>query len=372
MTHSGYVKRLPVAEYHAQNRGGTGITAHRPKEEDFVERMFICSSHDDILLFSSTGKVYSIKAYEIPEANRLARGRAFVNIVQIAQDEKINAMIPVEHKTSGFVVFATKKGQIKKTRMREFASIKRNGKIAIKLTNEDKLIAVEFTTGKNEIMIASRTGKCIRFHEKDVRSTGRGTAGVRAMKLSGADCLVDMLIVDKTKDVLTVTSKGFGKRTDIDEYRTQGRAGMGLKAGVFNSVTGYLVSLKQVTDDNDVMVISDSGIIIRMHCTSISKIGRNTKGVRLMRLKNGSVATVAITDRDEEAEAQEAVESVTPEEAAAQALKDGAAETAEVEIPAEEASEKPAEKKKIKSAETTSETKTEKPAAKKKPTKKEQ
>ncbi len=372
MTHSGYVKRLPVAEYHAQNRGGTGITAHRPKDEDFVERMFICSSHDDILLFSSTGKVYSIKAYEIPEANRLARGRAFVNIVQIAQDEKINAMIPVEHKTSGFVVFATKKGQIKKTRMREFASIKRNGKIAIKLTNEDKLIAVEFTTGKNEIMIASRTGKCIRFHEKDVRSTGRGTAGVRAMKLSGADCLVDMLIVDKTKDVLTVTSKGFGKRTDIDEYRTQGRAGMGLKAGVFNSVTGYLVSLKQVTDDNDVMVISDSGIIIRMHCTSISKIGRNTKGVRLMRLKNGSVATVAITDRDEEADAQEAVESVTPEEAAAQALKEGGAETAaevETPAPAEEVKEKPAPKKKA--AEPAAEEVKEKPAAKKKTTKKE-
>ena len=277
MTHTGYVKRLPVAEYHAQHRGGMGITAHRPKEEDFVEKMFVCSSHDDILLFSDLGKVYRIKAYEIPEAARTARGRAIVNIVQLAQDEKINTLIPVPQGGKGYIAFATCNGQIKNT---------------------------------SELMLAARKGKCIRFSEENVRAMGRDTAGVRAMKLED-DALVDMLVVDNKKDVLTVTSNGFGKRCDIEEYRIQGRAGKGIKAGVFNEVTGTLVNLKQVAAEDDIMIISDGGTIIRMHCDSISRIGRNTRGVRLMRLKDGAVATVAVTERDEEAETQ------APEETAA-------------------------------------------------------
>ncbi len=187
MTHSGYVKRLPVAEYRAQNRGGMGITAHRPKEEDFVERMFVCSSHDDILLFSNLGRVYRIKAYEIPEAARTARGRAIVNIVQIASYEKINTLIPVKDSSHGFIAFATKDGLIKKTRIGEFSRINRNGKIAIKLNEGDSLISVEFTAGKSQLMIASRSGKCIRFDERDVRAMGRDTAGVKAMKLGKDD-----------------------------------------------------------------------------------------------------------------------------------------------------------------------------------------
>lgn len=318
MTHGGYVKRLPVAEYKAQHRGGTGITAHRPKEEDFVEQMFVCSSHDDILLFSNFGKVYKIKAYEIPEAQRTARGRAIVNIVQIAQYEKINTLIPMPEKAEGYVVFATKKGLIKKTRMGEFKRINRNGKIAIKLLDDDDLISVEITTGKKEIIMASRSGKCIRFSEKDVRKTGRGTAGVKGMRLSSGDNIVDMLVVDKNKDVLTVTSNGYGKRCDISEYRLQGRAGMGIKAGVFNSVTGNLVNLKQVSDEDDLMIISNGGTVIRMHCSDISCIGRNTKGVRLMRIKgaNNKVATVAITEYDDEVETQAPIEKSAPVEAA--------------------------------------------------------
>ncbi len=310
MTHTGYVKRLPVAEYHAQHRGGMGITAHRPKEEDFVEKMFVCSSHDDILLFSDLGKVYRIKAYEIPEAARTARGRAIVNIVQLAQDEKINTLIPVPQGGKGYIAFATCNGQIKKTRLEEFERINKNGKIAIKLNEGDHLISVQFTTGTSELMLASRKGKCIRFSEENVRAMGRDTAGVRAMKLED-DALVDMLVVDNKKDVLTVTSNGFGKRCDIEEYRIQGRAGKGIKAGVFNEVTGTLVNLKQVAAEDDIMIISDGGTIIRMHCDSISRIGRNTRGVRLMRLKDGAVATVAVTERDEEAETQ------APEETAA-------------------------------------------------------
>ncbi len=314
MTHSGYVKRLPVNEYHAQNRGGKGITAHRPKEEDFVEKMFVCSSHDYLLLFSDRGRVYRIKAYEIPEAARTARGRAIVNLVQIAQDEKITTIIPVKEGAEGFIAFATRGGLIKKTKIEEFARINRNGKIAIKLGEDDTLISVQFTTGNDELMIASKGGKCIRFDENNVRSMGRDTAGVKAMRLGENDALVDMLVVDVNKDVLTVTTGGYGKRSRIDDYRVQGRAGKGIKAGTFNEVTGNLINLKQVTDEDDIMIISDGGTIIRMHCDSISTIGRAARGVRLMRLKDGLVATVAVTERDDEAETQ------APEEATAEDL----------------------------------------------------
>lgn len=312
MTHTGYVKRLPVSEYHAQHRGGMGITAHKPKEEDFIERMFVCSSHDDLLLFSNKGKVYRIKAYEIPEAARTARGRAIVNIVQIAQDEKIATIIPVKE-SDGYIAFATGMGLIKKTPLTEFERINRNGKIAINLNENDYLISVQFTSGNDELMIASRSGKCIRFSETNVRSMGRTASGVRAMKLSAGDALVDMLVVDESKFVLTVTSNGFGKRTKVEDYRVQGRAGMGIKAGVFNEVTGSLVNLKQVTEEDDVMIISDGGTIIRMHCSDISVVGRAARGVRLMRLKEGSVATVAVTERDNEAE------TMSPEDRPAEA-----------------------------------------------------
>ena len=325
MTHSGYVKRLPVNEYHAQNRGGKGITAHRPKEEDFVEKMFVCSSHDFLLLFSDRGWVYRIKAYEIPEAARTARGRAVVNLVQILQDEKITTIIPVKADAEGYIAFATRDGLIKKTKIEEFARINKNGKIAIKLNDDDTLISVQFTTGNDELMIASKGGKCIRFDEGNVRSMGRDTAGVKAMKLGEDDALVDMLVVDENKDVLTVTTGGYGKRSRIEDYRVQGRAGKGIKAGTFNEVTGNLINLKQVTDEDDIMIISDGGTIIRMHCDSISRIGRGARGVRLMRLKDGLVAPVAVTERDDEAETQ------APEEATPEDLQEGGEDNANTE-----------------------------------------
>ncbi len=316
LTHSGYIKRMPISEYKAQHRGGMGITAHKPKEEDFVESMFICSSHDDILMFSSLGRVYSIKGYQIPEAARTSRGRAIVNLVQVAQDEKINALIavrqPEEGESRGYIAFATKNGLMKKTSVTEFDRVNKNGKIAIKLNEGDELISVHHTSGSDEIMIATRGGKCIRFSEEDIRAMGRDTAGVRAIKLDGEDDrLVDMLVVDPQKDVLTVSANGYGKRCRLEDYRVQGRAGKGIKAGVFNEVTGQLVNLKQVTDEDDIMIISDGGTIIRMHCSDISTIGRATRGVRLMRLKDGQVATVAVTERDDE------VETEAPEETAA-------------------------------------------------------
>ena len=310
LTHSGYVKRLPVGEYKAQHRGGMGITAHRPKDEDFVENMFVCSTHDDILLFSNLGRVYSIKGYHIPEAARAARGRAIVNIVQIAQDEKIETMLPYNAEKQ-FICFATKNGMIKKTDISQFESINRNGKIAIKLNEGDSLISVQYCSQGDDVMVASRGGKCITFSQEDVRAMGRDTAGVRAMKLAGDDRLVDMLVVDKEKDILTVSENGYGKRCDPNNFRSQGRAGKGVKAGTFNELTGALVSIKQVTDDDDAMIISDGGTIIRMHCSDISRFGRASRGVRLMRLKDGVVATVALTERDDEAETQ------APEESAA-------------------------------------------------------
>ncbi len=311
LTHSGYVKRFPVTEYRAQNRGGVGITGHKPKEDDFVEQMFVCSTHDDILLFSSFGKVYSIKGYEIPEANRTARGRAIVNIVQLNAGEKIAAILPVGEKAEGYLVMATRRGLIKKTATGEFAHILRSGKIAIRIVEGDELISVQYASGGDEIVVASRAGKCIRFRETDVRPMGRDTMGVRAIDLSEGDEAVDMLVLREGYDILTVSENGYGKRTDPAEYRIQTRGGKGIKAGVFNEKTGRLVNMKLVSDAEDVMLISSAGIVIRMHADSISCIGRNTRGVRLMNLREGAVATVALTERDEEAEV------AAPEETAA-------------------------------------------------------
>ena len=316
MTHSGYIKRQPVAEYKAQRRGGMGITAHKPKDEDFVERLFISSTHDEILFFSSFGKVYSIKAYEIPEAQRQARGRAIVNLLQIEQDEKITAVIPLTEGTEGYIAMATHKGLIKKTALEEFANIRKVGKIAIKITEGDELISVQFTTGEDELIIASKEGKCIRFSEKDVRPMGRDTQGVKAMSLNDDDYLVDMLIVKPDCEILTLTSNGYGKRSDVEDYRLQGRAGKGIKAGVFNEKTGYLVNLKIVSEQEDIMIITGNGTIIRMHVADITKIGRNTQGVRVMRVKDSEVATVAIAPRedDEEQSDAEIPETETPQE----------------------------------------------------------
>jgi len=303
MTHSGYVKRLPVAEYKAQHRGGMGVTAHRPKDEDFVENMFVTCTHNDLLFFTNFGKVYSIKAYEIPEAERNTRGRAIVNLLQLSDGEKVNAVIPVEEEQQGYLVMATKKGLVKKTSLVEFESIRKVGKIAISLVEGDELISVQFSSGSDELLLAASSGKCIRFSEDDVREMGRTAQGVRSIKLGDDDFVVDMVVLKEGKDILTVSQNGFGKRSEIEDYRLQSRAGKGIKAGIFNEKTGRLVNLKQVGVDDDVMMITDSGIIIRMRSEEISKIGRDTQGVRLMKMKNqGSVVCVAIARREEEFE----------------------------------------------------------------------
>lgn len=302
LTHFGYIKRLPVSEYRAQKRGGKGITAHKPKEEDFVETMFTTSTHADLLFFSNLGKVYSIKGYEIPEAQRTARGRAIVNLLQLDGGEKITTVIPIneDNRLEGYLMMATKKGYIKKTELKEFARIRKVGKIAISLVEDDELISVQLTNGRDEILVASRQGKCIRFSEEDVRVMGRDTQGVKSMKLDDDDCVVDMIAIKPNHEIITVSQYGYGKRTDIEEYRLQTRAGKGIKAGVFNDKTGYLINLKQLKMTDDVMIISNDGTIIRLNAKDISKIGRDTQGVRLMKMNNDAeVVCVAITDSGE-------------------------------------------------------------------------
>ena len=295
MTHFGYVKRLPTSEYKVQHRGGKGITAHKPKEEDFVETMFVTCTHDDLLFFTNRGKVYAIKAYEVPEAERTARGRAIVNLLNLDDGEKVNAVIRIEEGgRQGNLLMATKRGLIKKTSLTEFASIRKVGKIAIKLNEGDELISVQLTNGRDEILVASSSGKCIRFAEDDVRMMGRDTQGVRAMKIGDDEEIVDMTVVKDGHEIITVSEFGYGKRTDLNDYRLQSRAGKGIKAGTFTAKTGKLVNMKQINPDDDVMLIADNGIIIRMRAKEISKIGRDTQGVRIMKLKNqGTVVGVA-------------------------------------------------------------------------------
>lgn len=301
MTHYGYVKRLAVTEYKTQHRGGRGVTAHKTKEEDFLENMFVCSTHDDILFFTNMGKVYRIKAYEVPEAERYAKGRAIINLLQLTEGEKVSAVIPLTEGTKGYIMMATRKGLIKKTSLTEFESIRKVGKIAISLNEGDELISVQLTVGYDEILIASRLGKCIRFSEEDVRPMGRDTQGVRSMKLDDEDFIVDMTVMKNNCEVLTVTENGYGKRTDLNDYRLQSRAGKGVKAGVFNKKTGWLVNLKLISKDNDCMIISDNGTIIRIGAKGISMFGRDTQGVRIMRLAEGEkVVCVAVTPGAEE------------------------------------------------------------------------
>ena len=336
MTNLGYVKRIPISEYKAQHRGGKGITGHKPKEEDFVKNMFISSTHDDIMFFTSFGKVFRIKGYEIPEAQRTARGRAIVNLLQLQDGEKVNAIIPVKEDTDGFIAMATRNGLIKKTALSEFDSIRKTGKIAISLNEGDELVSVQFTSGEDEILIGTRKGKCIRFYEGldaekgtyGLKPIGRDTQGVKAMDLDDDDKLIGMTVVRPEESVLTITSNGYGKLSDISDYRLQGRAGKGIKAGTFNEKTGNLVCLTFVSSDQDIMLITDNGILIRVKSSDISKLKRDTQGVIVMRLNEGEVSTVAVVPHEDEeeivdgeavengeaTETSEAVETIEPSE----------------------------------------------------------
>lgn len=339
MTYQGYIKRMAVSEYKAQNRGGMGVTAHKTKDEDFVKKMFVCNSHDDVLFFSNLGRTYRMRAYKIPEAaSKTSKGRAMINVLPLSEGEKITAFLPINQYEEGFIVMATRDGLIRKSEVAEFESVRVNGKVAITLLGDDELIEAQLTTGKDDIIVASHNGKCIRFNEDDVRRTGRGSQGVRAIKLDEGDYLVDMAVIKDDCKIVTISEKGFGKRSDLDDYRCQSRAGKGIKAGNFNDKTGLLVNMKLVGEDDDIILIADNGTMIRILASQISNIGRNTKGVTIMKLRgNAKVVAMAITPHDEEAEFDEVEvdEEALKEaqaEAKAAAQTEGTEETANSEI----------------------------------------
>ncbi len=305
LTDQGYVKRLPVSEYKSQNRGGRGVNAHKTKEADFVTDMFVLNSHDDVMFFSNKGKVYVIRAYNIPEAGRQNKGRALVNLLPLDADEKINTILKYEHSDSSSLILATEKGVIKKTKMSEFENVRKNGKIAIRLEEGDSLISAKIVRPDDELMIASDNGKCLRFSEKSVRSMGRTGHGVKGMRIESDEKIVDMIVLDPNIDILTVTEKGYAKRSRPEDYRIQGRRGKGIKAGVFNDKTGKVVAMKSISADNDILAISGDGVMIRTHADSINLVSRTSLGVRLMKVgQNDRVVSVAVVDRQEDEEVE--------------------------------------------------------------------
>ena len=307
MTHQGYIKRMSASEYKAQRRGGVGVTAHKTKDEDFVEKVYATNSHADLLMFSNQGKVYSIKAYEVPEASRQAKGRAMINLLQIAQDEKISEIVPIpeERDLEGSLIMATKNGLIKKTKVSEYENIRKSGKIAIKLNEGDELIGVGYVKEDGEILVASSGGKCARFNERDVRQVGRDSMGVKSMTLEEGESVVSMAVVKPDSMILTISENGYGKRTPASEFRLTARGAKGVKAGVFNEKTGGLVGLVQVEEDEDLMLIADTGTSIRTPIKDISIIGRVSQGVRVMKLKDGAkLVAFAVTEHEEQDESQ--------------------------------------------------------------------
>jgi len=306
LTHFGYIKRLSVNTYKSQKRGGKGIAALSTREEDFVETLFIASTHSNVLFFTNKGKMYKLKAYEIPEAGRQAKGTAIVNLLPINSDEKVTAMIPIKDFEKGkYLVMATKNGIIKKTELMEYDTSRKSGLAAINLDDDDELIRVKLTDGNQQIILGTRHGMAIRFSEKDVRPMGRTTHGVKAITLNEGDYVVGMSLVRDGADLLVVTENGFGKKTDLNEYRVQTRAGKGITTYKITEKTGEVAGIKTVTDKDDVMLITSDGTIIRLKVKDISRLGRVTQGVTLMRMdENVHVVGLARTedteDEDEE------------------------------------------------------------------------
>jgi DNA gyrase subunit A len=308
ITHEGYTKRLPLDTYRKQNRGGKGVTGAGMKEGDFVENLFIASTHDYILFFTDLGKVYWLKVYDVPHFGRVAKGRAIVNLLNLQEDENVTSMIPVRKFDDRSLVMATKNGIIKKTILSAFGRPKKGGIIAILLDSGDKLIGVKLAQGGQEIVLGTENGKAIRFSEDDVRCMGRATRGVKGITLQGDDTVKGIVIVDKNATLLTVCENGFGKRTDYSEYTVQRRSGQGVINIKTTDRNGKVVALINVSDEDEFMMMTANGMIIRSAIKAIRSIGRNTQGVRLISLKEGdklvSVAPV-VSDESEESEGAE-------------------------------------------------------------------
>jgi DNA gyrase subunit A len=288
LTHTGYIKRLPISTYKSQNRGGKGVVGLLPKEEDFVEHLFITTTHHNILFFTNKGIGHQLKVYEIPEASRQARGTAVVNLINLAPGERITAVIPVrDFKRDGYILMATRQGIVKKTELAQYDTPRKTGIIAIKLDAGDELIAVKLTTGDQDVILGTRLGKAIRFSEAEVRSMGRVTRGVKGIDLIGNDVVVGMERVQGDSDLLLVTTGGFGKRTPVVQFRRQSRGGKGVKTMRLNPTIGEIVDIKAVKPGNELMLVTDHGVMIRLKVSDIPRQGRDTRGVTLMRLEEG-------------------------------------------------------------------------------------
>ena len=309
ISNKGFIKRMPLSGYRRQRRGGKGMKGTTTREEEYVEHLFVATNHNYILFFSESGKCYWLKVYEIPEGGRLARGRAIVNLIEINKDDAIKAFVPVkslddpEYLKDKSIVMCSVNGQIKKTSLDAYSRPRRDGIIAINIKDDDSLLAAELTDGDSNIILANSNGRAIRFHETDVRQMGRNTSGVRGMTLGKDDAIVDMVIIKNTHEatVLAISENGFGKRSLVDDYREQSRGGKGVITLKTTPKTGGLIALKEVSDQDDLMVITQRGKVIRMNCGSIRTMGRNTQGVRIMRLdSDGSIAAVTRVVNEEE------------------------------------------------------------------------
>ncbi|ANA80194.1 DNA gyrase subunit A [Paenibacillus glucanolyticus] len=304
ITHTGYIKRLPANTYRSQKRGGRGVVGMDTKSEDFVEHLFVTNSHHYLMFFTDKGKAYRLKAYEIPELSRTARGTPIINLIQIEQGESINAVIPVENFDSdNFLFFATRQGVVKKTPLEDYVNIRKGGLIAINLREDDSLIEVKLTDGQQEIIIGTAQGMSIRFKESDVRSMGRSATGVKGITLDDDDEVIGMDVVDRELDILIVTTKGYGKRTPASDYRSQTRGGKGIKTINITEKNGPVVALKVVKSEEDLMIITSSGTIIRTSMEGISTMGRYAQGVKLINIReDDSVGTVCRADKSDDPE----------------------------------------------------------------------
>ena len=304
LTHLGYIKRVPENTYKAQRRGGKGIVGLTTRDTDFVKDLIITSTHDYLMFFTDLGKVYKIKAYEIPEASRTAKGTPVINFLNLDQGERVTAVIPVkEFADDNYLIMVTKNGTIKKTPMSQFDTNRKTGLIAITLKDDDKLIAVSQSSGDESVYVITKKGKSITFPEDDVRSMGRSAGGVRAISLDDGDEVVSMEL-DSTgeRELLVMTKKGFGKRTNLDEYRVQTRGGKGVATydKTKFAKTGELVGATLVSDDDEIMLINSNGVIIRIRANEISKSGRTTQGVKIMKVEDGDeiVSFAKVLDED--------------------------------------------------------------------------
>ena len=331
LTSNGYIKRMPVDEYKTQRRGGRGVTGMKQRDEDYVEEMFVCSSHDNILFISNKGIMYKLKCYEIPDGSKASRGFNLINLLPLSENEKISSMIKTENFDKGkYIVFVTKNAKIKRTELSAFKNVRKSGLVATKLDEGDEIAGVRMTGGESQLFIATHNGMVIRINENEIRSMSRVAHGVRAIKLREGDYVVSMARMREGASLLTITEKGYGKRTAIDNFRIQARGGLGMMNYRVDDERGYVCGIKIVDETDDIIIISSDGVIIRIKASDVRIMGRFARGVRVMRVKDDvKVVTFTRTEHDDSSEIQE-VEQLSEQEIEAEEKEASLAEQNEI------------------------------------------